>query len=120
MANVLRNALRYAGDAGPITVTARAAGDMVTIDVADWGPGVPPDALPRLCEPFYRVDEARDRETGGVGQGLAIVQSAVQACGGTVRCRNLTPHGLEVRLTLPRIAQSSTAFAAALHPAEYS
>ncbi len=120
VANVLRNALRYAGDAGPITVTARAAGDTVTIDVADQGPGVPPDALPRLCEPFFRVDEARDRKTGGVGQGLAIVQSAVQACGGTVRCRNLTPHGLEVRLTLPRVARPPATFAATLSPAEHS
>ena len=118
VANVLRNALRYAGEAGPVTVTARDAGDSVTIAVADQGPGVPPAALPRLFEPFYRVDEARDRRTGGVGQGLAIVHSAVEACGGTVSCRNLTPHGLEVQLTLPRPAQRATPFAAALNPAE--
>jgi two-component system sensor histidine kinase CpxA len=118
VANVLRNALRYAGEAGPVTVTARDGGDTVTITVADQGPGVPPAALPRLFEPFYRVDEARDRRTGGVGQGLAIVHSAVEACGGTVSCRNLTPHGLEVQLTLPRPARRATPFAAALNPAE--
>ena len=119
-ANVLRNALRYAGDAGPVIITARDAGDTVTITVADQGRGVPPDALPRLFEPFYRVDEARDRKTGGVGQGLAIVHSTVQACGGTVSCRNLTPHGLEVRLTLPRVDRNSGEFAATLHPVEHS
>jgi two-component system sensor histidine kinase CpxA len=120
VANVLRNALRYAGDAGPITVTARAAGDMVMVTVADQGPGVPQDALPRLFEPFYRVDETRDRKTGGVGQGLAIVRSAVQACGGTVSCRNLTPRGLEVRLTVPRVVQQPAVLAATLSPAEHS
>jgi len=120
VANVLRNALRYAGDAGPIRITARAVGDMVAIDVADQGPGVPPDALPRLFEPFYRVDDARDRKAGGVGQGLAIVQSAAQACGGTASCRNLAPHGLEVRLVLPRVDEKSAGFAAAMNPAERS
>ncbi len=120
VANVLRNALRYAGDAGPIRITACAVGNMVAIEVADQGPGVPPDALPRLFEPFYRVDAARDRETGGVGQGLAIVRSAVQSCGGTASCRNLVPHGLEVRLMLPRAGETSAGFAAALNPAAHS
>jgi two-component system sensor histidine kinase CpxA len=68
ISNVLRNALRYAGDAGPITITAQGAGALVDLVIADEGPGVPPHALERLFEPFYRVDAARDRKTGGVGQ----------------------------------------------------
>jgi len=103
ISNVLRNALRYAGDAGPITITAQGAGALVDLVIADEGPGVPPHALERLFEPFYRVDAARDRKTGGVGQGLAIVQSAVHSCGGTASCRNLVPRGFEVRLSLPRV-----------------
>ena len=98
--NALRNAVRYAGSAGPIAINAAAEGDRVNIAVADRGPGVPPESLSRLFEPFYRVDEARDRKTGGVGMGLAIVHSSVQACGGTASCRNLEPHGLEVRMSL--------------------
>lgn len=113
VANVLRNAVRYAGDAGPISVTARATGEVVTLQVADQGPGVPPEALSRLFEPFFRVDPARDRDTGGVGQGLAIVRSAVQACGGTATCANIDPHGLAVRLTLPRARQQADRFASA-------
>ena len=107
VANVVRNAIRYAGDAGPITVTARTSGEFATISIKDSGAGVPADALPRLFEPFFRVDPARDRGTGGVGQGLAIVQSAVHAYGGTASCHNVAPHGLEVRLTLPVVRQLS-------------
>ncbi|MBI3472116.1 MAG: HAMP domain-containing histidine kinase, partial [Candidatus Solibacter usitatus] len=100
-ANVLRNAIRYAGDAGPIRVTACRNGPTVDISVSDCGPGVPAGALPHLFDPFYRVDQGRDRRSGGVGLGLSIVKSAVEACGGSVSCRAVKPHGLQVRLSLP-------------------
>lgn len=106
MANVLRNADRYAGDAGPIRVTACRNGPSVDISVSDCGPGVPADVLPHLFDPFYRVDQARDRRSGGVGLGLAIVRSAVEACGGSVSCQAVKPHGLEVRLSLPAPARN--------------
>lgn len=118
--NVLRNALKYAATAGPITIAARANGDKVDITIADRGPGVPDDALPRLFEPFYRVGEARDRKTGGVGQGLAIVQRAALACGGTATCRNLAPTGLEVCLSLPRAELARERSATTLSPEEQS
>ncbi len=100
LANLVRNALRYAGAAGPVTLTARAEGTEVVITVEDQGPGVPADTLTRLGEPFYRPEFARTRETGGAGLGLAIVRSAVEACRGTVRFSNREPHGFraEVRL----------------------
>lgn len=101
LSNVLRNAIRYAGDSGPIVVTAtRADADRVRITVADAGPGVPEESLPRLFDPFYRVDGARSRETGGVGLGLTLVKTCVEACGGAVSCRNLSPRGFEVELHL--------------------
>jgi two-component system sensor histidine kinase CpxA len=100
LANLFRNALRHAGDAGPITCTARQVGDEIELVVADQGPGVPEAALSRLFDAFYRVDQARSRETGGVGLGLAIVKACVEACGGRVTCRNRQPTGLEVILHL--------------------
>jgi two-component system, OmpR family, sensor histidine kinase CpxA len=104
LANLLRNALRYAGQAGPVTVRAAASGDVVTLTVSDKGPGVPDDALPQIFDPFYRVEHSRSRDTGGVGLGLAIVRTCVEACGGNVSARNCQPTGLqvEVRLRQPR------------------
>lgn len=100
LANLVRNALRYAGDAGPVMVsTYREDGD-VSIVVEDHGPGVPQEALARLGEPFYRPESARTRETGGVGLGLAIVRSCVAACGGEVRFANRTPHGFRAEVQL--------------------
>ena len=102
--NVLRNAVRYAGDAGPIRVTALPESDGVAVVVSDCGPGVPPAALQHLCTPFYRLESSRGRAHGGTGLGLAIVQRAVEQCGGEVRCRNRAPSGLEVTLTWPAAA----------------
>ena len=100
LANVIRNAVRYAGEAGPVTVAARREGDRVAVTVSDRGPGVPAAALPRLFDPFYRIEADRDRATGGTGLGLAIVKTCVEACRGTVTARNLSPAGFEVRLEL--------------------
>ena len=107
LANAIRNAVRYAGQAGPITVSARPARDqngeeLVDLLVADQGPGVPPASLDRLFDPFYRPEDARTRETGGNGLGLAIVKSCVEACGGRVAVCNRVPSGLELTFTLHR------------------
>lgn len=107
LVRALANVVRYAGDAGPITLTARTnhapdGGATVTLVVADQGPGVPPESLDRLFDPFYRPEDARTRETGGNGLGLAIVKSCVEACGGQVSVANRIPHGLELTFTLQR------------------
>jgi two-component system, OmpR family, sensor histidine kinase CpxA len=101
VANLVRNAIRYAGQAGPITVGARSVEDQVVLTVSDRGPGVPEGALPRLFEPFFRIEPDRDRATGGAGLGLAIVKTCVDACGGQVSARNLSP-GFEVEIRLRR------------------
>jgi two-component system sensor histidine kinase CpxA len=101
LANVVRNAVRYAGDSGPIVISAREKDGMVSITVADQGPGIPETELEAVFKPFYRPEFARQRETGGVGLGLAIVRTCVEACRGTVECRNRSPKGLEVEIRLP-------------------
>ena len=101
VANIIRNAIRYAGEAGPIAVSASEKGGVVSITVADNGPGIPASELEEVFKPFYRPEFARQRETGGVGLGLAIVRTCVEACGGTVKCRNRSPKGLEAEIRLP-------------------
>jgi len=100
LGNLVRNAVRYAGHAGPITVSATREKNILVLRVTDSGPGVPEPSLPRLFEPFYRPEAARTRETGGTGLGLAIVKSCVEACGGTVHARNRPGGGLEVSIVL--------------------
>lgn len=106
LGNILRNALRYAGSDGPVHLAAQAAGESVRLTVTDSGPGVPPEALPRLFDPFYRPDAARTRGHGGAGLGLAIVKSSIETCRGKVTAANREPRGLVVTVTLPAAAGS--------------
>lgn len=101
LGNLVRNALRYAGSAGPVTVSAQTEGSRVLLSVADEGPGVPAEDLARLGEPFFRPDFARGRETGGTGLGLAIVRSCTEACGGTITFQNRQPLGFLAQISLP-------------------
>jgi len=102
LANVVRNAIRYAGECGPIEISAQEKDGMVLISVTDQGPGIPEAELEAVFKPFYRPEDARQRETGGVGLGLAIVRTCIEACGGTVRCHNRPTKGLEVEIQLPK------------------
>lgn len=106
VANLIRNAVRYAGDAGPIVARAEAGEGRTLLTVTDAGPGVPEASLPQLFDPFFRLDSSRSRETGGSGLGLAIVKTCVQACGGSVVARNASPGGLQVELTLTTAASA--------------
>lgn len=101
--NVVRNAVRHAPEQSAVTMamTRDEGAGRVTIVVTDRGPGVPPQALGRLFDPFYRVDEARDRASGGVGLGLAITRQAMLAHGGAATAENHPGGGLIVRLELP-------------------
>ena len=101
VANVLRNAVRYAGTAGPIQLRVAQNPNVTLIQIADQGPGVPEDALPRLFEPFFRPEAARGRHTGGSGLGLAIVKRCIEACGGSVSAELREPQGLIISLNLP-------------------
>ncbi len=102
--NLIRNAIRYAGHAGPITVSALQEGTDVFASVTDHGPGVPEESLAKLFDPFYRVDTVRTPGVpggGGTGLGLSIVKTCVEVCGGGVSVRNVAPSGLEVTMRLP-------------------
>src|SRR5207253_6226178 len=71
------------------------------IRVSDSGPGVPADSLEKIFRPFYRIDDARGRSTGGVGLGLAITDQAVRLHGGSVKASNLPEGGLLVEIRIP-------------------
>ena len=100
LSNLLRNAVRYAGAAGPITISAEQHDGQVALTVSDCGSGIPEAELQRVFDPFYRLDASRDRQTGGVGLGLAIVKTCVEACQGSVVAENRLPTGLKVTITL--------------------
>jgi len=100
LANLVRNAIKYAANYGPIGIMAGKNKDKVTIEVRDNGPGLPEDFLDQLFEPFFRPESARDRDSGGVGLGLAIVKTCVETCKGTVSASNLQPNGFAINITL--------------------
>lgn len=96
--NLLANARRHAADAPrPPQLFLRRAGDALELGLRDFGPGVPPQALVHLAEPFYRPDGARTRAAGGVGLGLHLCRRVAEAHGGRLHIRNATP-GLEVAM----------------------
>jgi two-component system sensor histidine kinase CpxA len=109
--NVVRNAIRYTRDGTDVIVTLKQevqeSGGMARLTVRDFGPGVPEDKIPSLCMPFYRVDPARSKETGGTGVGLAIADRAVRLHGGTLAVRNHPEGGLEVTVLLPMSKSAS-------------
>lgn len=100
VSNILRNAVRYAGSDSLIFVSYRRSGEEGVLTIQDQGPGVSPEALPHLTEPFYRPESSRSRSLGGVGLGLAIVKSCTEASGGKVSIENGAQGGLAVTLRL--------------------
>jgi two-component system sensor histidine kinase CpxA len=101
--NVVRNAVFYTPPGAAIDMTCSPVpGGRVQVCIIDHGPGVPEAALPHLFEPFYRVDDARNRQTGGTGIGLAICRRAVELHDGMITAGNVAPHGLAVVIDLPQ------------------
>ena len=101
--NIIRNAIRYSPPGEAVDIELRDRGQIVQVRVRDRGPGVPPESLSRIFDPFYRVDPDRSRTGGGVGLGLAIARRAVELHDGTLRASNSNP-GLLVEIELPRQA----------------
>jgi signal transduction histidine kinase len=99
--NLIDNALRFAPPGTRVTVTARAAGSHLVIEVADSGPGFPASFLPQAFERFRRPDTGRARSDGGAGLGLAIVQAIAVAHGGQATVRNRSQGGAVVIVDLP-------------------
>jgi signal transduction histidine kinase len=103
--NVVRNATRYTREGTTVKIRAERTPAGVpaeaVIRVSDSGPGVPADELDKIFQPFYRIDDARGRSTGGVGLGLAITDQAVRLHGGRVKASNLPEGGLLVEIRIP-------------------
>jgi two-component system sensor histidine kinase CpxA len=116
--NVVRNAMRHTPEGTEVEIRlareSRNGKDEAVVRVTDRGPGVPLESLDKLFRPFYRLDDARGRQTGGVGLGLAITERAVRLHGGTVRAANRPEGGLMVEIRLPLDAELPTAVSAKL------
>jgi signal transduction histidine kinase len=104
--NVIRNAIRHSPKEAPVEVSLARNNGRVVVDVRDHGPGVPEDALPRLFDPFYRVETDRGRMSGGIGLGLSIARRAIELHQGSIRAKNAAP-GLEVELELPAVESAA-------------
>jgi two-component system, OmpR family, phosphate regulon sensor histidine kinase PhoR len=100
LVNLVDNALKYCPRGCSIGIEAAPAARMVRVSVADNGPGIPAEHLPRLFERFYRVDPGRSRELGGTGLGLSIVKHLVEAMGGTVTAESRPGAGAVFSFTL--------------------
>jgi len=98
LTNLIDNAVKYGKRAH---ATIRSTPHEVEITIDDEGPGIPEDELARVLQPFYRVEGSRSRETGGIGLGLAIATSIIQAHGGMLILSNRPDGGLRARVTLP-------------------
>jgi signal transduction histidine kinase len=96
--NLIQNAVAYGGSA---RVKLRRDGGEAIIEVEDEGPGLPPEDLERAFEPFYRSEPSRNRSTGGIGLGLALVRSVAIAHGGYAMLENRIDRGLRARVALP-------------------
>jgi two-component system sensor histidine kinase CpxA len=103
--NVVRNAVHYTREESEVEISLGSRLDnqerQAVIKVRDYGPGVTESVLANLFRPFYRVDDARDRQSGGTGVGLAITKRAVMLHGGTVIASNAADGGLIVEIDLP-------------------
>ena len=98
---LLDNAVKYADAGGRVEVALRKEHRKAIIEVSNNGPGIPRDALPHVFDRFYRVDEARSRESGGTGLGLAIARHIVDAHGGTINIESSAGGGTKVTVQLP-------------------
>jgi len=100
LSNLVDNAVRHTGR-GTVTMFAESADGGVWVGVADTGPGIAPEHLPRIFERFYRVDQGRSRDSGGTGLGLAIVKHLVDAHSGKIRVESEPGKGTTIAAFFP-------------------
>ena len=101
LSNLVDNALKYGGEGCRVTLSGRVEEGGCVMEVADDGPGIPPEHLPRIFERFYRVDKGRSRELGGTGLGLSIARHIVESHGGTIRVENRPGAGARFTIRIP-------------------
>ena len=106
--NLLDNAIKYTEKGGAISVViAATSAEVATVSVSDTGQGIPKEALPKLFDPFFRVNQQERSQSKGLGLGLAIVKELVELHGGTIAVESELGKGTLVRFTLPLSAQGS-------------
>ena len=99
--NIVSNAVKYTPPSGQVRLTAATDGQHITLTVADNGPGIPTEDLPRIFERFYRVEKGRSRETGGTGLGLGLAREMARQAGGDITLESVFGQGTTVTITLP-------------------
>jgi signal transduction histidine kinase len=97
--NLIENAVKYGGNA---EVSLVSTPNEAQILVCDNGPGIPPDRVPEVFEAFTRLEGSRNKETGGIGLGLALARAIVREAHGDIRLENRPEGGLAATITLPR------------------
>jgi len=100
--NIIGNAVKYTPEDGKVQVELEEIRDHIVIRVTDTGIGIPEKDLPFIFDRFYRVDEARARQTGGTGLGLAIAQQIIQLHQGVIEVTSQLGVGTKVVITLPK------------------
>jgi len=99
--NLVANAVAHTPPGGSVVLRANTEADSVRIEVSDTGLGIPPDALPKVFDRFFRVDQSRSQASGGTGLGLAIVQSIMALHNGNAEIQSQPGHGTRVTLRVP-------------------
>lgn len=106
LGNLVRNALVHTPQKTPIEIGVSTEDGVARLSVADHGPGLQPDEMRRIFEPFFRADPSRSRDSGGAGLGLSIVSAVVTAHGGKVKVRETTGGGATFEVELPLAVKS--------------
>ena len=101
LGNLIENAIKHTPSGGTVTLSVNRMDDCFRVEVADTGQGIPENHLPHITERFYRVDPSRDANHGGVGLGLAIVESVMALHGGILEVASEVGHGTRVGLICP-------------------
>jgi two-component system, OmpR family, heavy metal sensor histidine kinase CusS len=99
--NLISNAIAHTPPGGAVVLTTETEGDAIRIEVTDTGVGIPPEALPKVFDRFFRVDPSRSQASGGAGLGLAIVQGIMLLHGGNVEIASQLGQGTRVTVRVP-------------------
>ena len=106
--NLVDNAIKYTPDEGEVTVSLSAEKKIAVIEVSDTGIGIPAASLPLIFDRFYRTDQARSRESGGIGLGLSIVKAICDVHEGAASVESIEGTGTTVRIELPLLSLTAT------------